>query len=338
MPTPNGGGGGSIPTAPGGTGSTGGGGGYGGSGSSGTGSGGCSGTGSSGCAGAYGGAAGGGGGGGGNYRRKAGKRYLEQAANLEAQARALRRALNHSFSDALQIKLQNVNETLAGQSRTLMDGYRERVASLAGSVADNEKAQASQTVAAGQNRVRERNSAVSEAMAQGAGESDILAAQMMSLNNWQANQNEIQRSLFDTLRSVNSSLTDLNVDTKTGRVNLQAQALADKEQLWTNYYNQRSEAFTQLGNIRGQQADYLDMAKEYGVGHGSNPNAGEHAFMQAAKETGKSWESPGISKKLLRWNGHDDFEASPNGGKLQAAPTVDLGARPEGATLRKWTP
>lgn len=278
-----------------------------------------------------------GGGGGGDYRKKAGRRYLDQAANLEAQARALQLALNKSFGKALRKKLSNVNEVLKDQNSLIMEGYRERVASLEGSIEDNEKAQDTQTRLNDQNRVREQGAALTEAMAMGAGESDALQAQMMALRNWQANQGEIQRSLFDTLRSVNSSLNDLNVDTKTARVNLETQANADKEQLWTNYYNQRSEAYTQLGNIRGQQADYKDMAKEYGVGKGGGKNAGHAAFQNSAKELGKAWENPGVSKKLKRWDGRDEFKPSGTGApRLAAAPSVDLGKKPEGATLRTW--
>lgn len=270
-------------------------------------------------------------------RKKAGRRYLDQAANLEAQAKALQRALKKDFSTSLHQRLSNVNTVLKDQDKLLMDGYRERVASLAGAVEDNEKAQDSQTRLNEQNRVRERSAALSEVMMQGAGESDALAAQLMSLRNWQANQSEVQRSLFDTLRSVNSSLTDLNVDTKTARVNAATSANADREQLWTNYYNQRSEAFTQLGNIRGQQADYKDMAKEMGVGKGGNANASAGAFMKASKELGKAWENPGTPKKLMSWDGRKDFKASGTGApKLAGAPSVDLGRAPEGATLRTW--
>ena len=99
-------------------------------------------------------------------------------------------------------------------------------------------------------------------MLQGAGESDVLQAQMMSLRNWQFNQTEANRSYYDTLRSLNSSLTDLNVDTKTALANNELQANADREAIWTNYHDRRSEAFTQLGNIRGQQADYYAEAEQ----------------------------------------------------------------------------
>lgn len=268
-------------------------------------------------------------------KKKAGNRYLDQAANLESQAKALKYALRNSYDDALATKLKNVGRTLRQQDGLIMEGFRNRYGALEGAVEDNEKAQGTQTLMNAQNLVRERNGALVEAMAQGAGESDTMQASLMSLRNWQANQGEVQRSLFDTLRSVNSSLTDLNTDTKTARFNVVQQANADREQLYTNYYNQRAESFTQLGNIRGQQADYLDMAKEYDVGKGGNTKSADKAFLQAAKEAGKSWENPGVDKKLRRWSGRDEFEA-PTSNDPSLGPTVDLGKKPEGATLRTW--
>jgi hypothetical protein len=248
-------------------------------------------------------------------------------------------ALRNPYGDALHAKLQDVNEMLKDQDKSLMQGYRARVRSLEGALDDNTKAAGSQTQQNAGNRVREREDALNEIAMQGAGETDAMRAQMMSLRNWQSNQTEIDRAQFDTLRSINSGLTDLNVDTKSGRINLQAQAQADKSQLWTAYYNQRSETLTQLGNIRGQQADYLDMAKEYGVGKGGGTKQAEKAFMAAAKEAGKSWDAPGISKKLKKWDGREEFEgpSQPSArAQLRATPTVDLGERPEGATLRTW--
>jgi hypothetical protein len=274
-----------------------------------------------------------------DYRADAAARYRRQAENLEAQAAALRHALKIDFKQGLQTKLSNINLILRQSDNDLLSGYRDRYAQLKGSAEDNAKAQSTQTMGNISNHLRERSDAMSEVAAQGAGESDALAAQMMSLRNWNANQSEIQRSNFDTLRSINSGLTDLNVDTATNRKNLAIQALADKEMLWTNYFNQRSEAWTQLGNIRGQQADYYDMAKEYGGkgDGGQSVKQAERAFMQGAKELGNSWENPGLSKKLRKWDGRPMFEASNTGmSKLQAAPTVDLGERPEGATLRTW--
>lgn len=283
--------------------------------------------------------AGSGGGGGGDpygYRKKAGKRYLKQAANLEAQARALRHALRVDLGKNLRQSLQNINTDLKDADQLLMEGYRKRVAELRGSVEDNEKAAAGATEAAASNMARERASAMSEIAMQGAGESDALAAQLMSLRNWQANQGEVNRSLFDTLRSANSSLTDTTIDYKGQRASAEVQANADREMLWTTFYNRKSEILTQLGNIRGQQADYRDMAQEMGVGKGGGTKAMERAYMAASKTMGKAYKDPGVSDKVMEWDGAKRFTASNPAGKLQEAQTVDLSERPEGATLRSW--
>lgn len=303
-----------------------------------------SGTGGSGGGGSAGGSKGSGGSGGGGssydkYRGKAANRYKEQARNLEAQAKALQRALNVEFKEALRQKLHNVNTALADQNTELLTGFRSRVASLQGAVDDNAQAAAGQSGANTQNLVRERNAALNEAMMQGAGESDTLQSMLLALQNWQANESEVKRSAFDTLRSINSTLEDLNVDTRSGLVNMKLQANADKEQLYTNYYNQMGETYTQLGNVRGQQADYLAMAKEMG----GKANAGrakrgmKRAFNMASKMAGESWENPGVPDKLQEWKGRDEFE-TPSRSTIQSAPSVNLGERPEGATLRKWTP
>ena len=192
----------------------------------------------------------------------AANRYSKQAKNLEAQARALKSALNKDLKKGLLQQLSDINQSRNQQGEIIREGFRERMKQLRGAAKDNDKAAAQQSTINQLNQIRERNSALSEAMAQGAGESDSLQAMMMSLRNWNANASEIERGYFDTLRSIKSSQTDLEVDTKTALMNNQLQANADKEQLWTNYYNQRSELYTQLGNTRGQQADYYAMANE----------------------------------------------------------------------------
>src|SRR5690606_24121238 len=65
--------------------------------------------------------------------------------------------------------------------------------------------------------------------------------------------------------SINSSLADLTIDTRTARVNNALQTEGDRDQIWQNYFDRMSEASTQLGNIRGQQADYLAQAEEMGA-------------------------------------------------------------------------
>lgn len=198
----------------------------------------------------------------------AARRYREQSAHLEAQAKALQHALRVDFKHNLLQNLSDVTDVLKAQQRLVREGYNRRYGQLAGAAEDNEMAHGDQTAANAENASRERGAAITQAMSQGAGESDTIAAMMMSLRNWNANQSEVERTNADTLRSINSSLTDLNVDTKTALANNQIQANADREQLWTNYFNQMSTTYTNLGNIRTSQADYGSMAREMGGGGG----------------------------------------------------------------------
>lgn len=194
--------------------------------------------------------------------RNAANSAARQARNLEAQAAALKHALRIDLKKGLMQQLRDITQSRKQQAELLREGYRERYGELKDANENNEKAEAGASQGNLLNAARERNMAVSEAMAQGAGESDTLATMMMSLRNWEANQGEVQRGYFDTLQSINSSLTDLTVDTKTALANNHIQSNADKEEAWTNYFNQRSELYTQLGNTRGQQADMFIQAAE----------------------------------------------------------------------------
>lgn len=280
--------------------------------------------------------------GGGDAKHKAANRYIEQAQTLALQAKALRAALGEKgFKAALKQKLENVNLAVRQQDDVLNEEYGARVGSLSEASADNERAAGGQTGANLTNAARERANALSEIAMNGAGESDLLRAQQMSLRNWAANQSEVQRSYKDTLTSINSSLTDLTADTKTAKINNAVQGNADKEQLWNAYRNQRSETFTQLGNTLGQMAEYYGMANEQ-VGSKKTrgrrkkvSDASGEAFMDAAQEAGKAWDSPGVRAKLRNWKGADAFE-----NRTPTVNFIDTGqqmAAPEGASLRSWT-
>lgn len=263
---------------------------------------------------------------------------------MQLQIDALRIALGKKgFLKQLHQKLANVRLAGGQADRELMRGYQERVGSLEQAESDNEKAAGAQGFANLANRSRERANALGEAMSSGAGESDILRAQQMSLRSWNANQNEVSRAFFDTQSSINSSLGDLLADTRSARVNNSAMANADREQLWTNYYNQRSETLTQLGNAQGQQAEYYGLAneavsskktrrKQHAASHASG-----HSFTRASHVAGQAWESPGVRPALTNWQGAADFEGRMNNAQFAGAATELAPARPEGATLRTWS-
>ena len=245
-------------------------------------------------------------------------------SNDAPQIAALEKMINTEFAKARDTKLSNIKLQLTEQDAALLRGYDERIGQLLGARKDNEMAEAASSYANLVNRARERVDLIAEAATMGAGETDTLRAQMQALRNWDANQADINRSFFDTQRSVNNAITDLNDDVRTARINAQAQALKDQEQVWANYYNQRADAYTQLGNIRGNP--YSDSYKK-----------GDDAFDKAATESGMSWKNPGVSKDIREWKGTaQPVETRLNNSYVKATVTNLAAKKPEGATLRTW--
>jgi len=276
-------------------------------------------------------------------QNKAARRYIAQAESMAGQIKALKKSLSSGFKTALEQRLRNISLVQGQQDSILLEGYNQRVKSLKDAASDNEKAAGDASFQNLGNRARERTNAVTEAMSQGAGESDVLKSQLMSLRNWDANQGEIHRSFFDTLRSVNSSLTDLNVDTKTARVNMASQANADRDQVYSQYYNQRSETYTQLGNLYGQQGELFGLAQEQ-VGRKRTKQRRRQAvrrsdnqFMNAVRANSKVWKNPGVGAGLMGWQGEGPVEGDLGSSQIPAAPVNEpIAKRPEGASLRKW--
>lgn len=278
-------------------------------------------------------------------QNKAATKYKDQSKTLDLQTDALRQSLSSAgFKASLQTRLANLGLVYGQQDASLLEGYGKRVESLKGAAGDNDAAANATSFANAANRSRERAAALSEVALQGAGESDALRSQMMSLKTWSANQGESNRSFFDTLRSVNSSLSDLNVDTKTARLNAESQMNNDKDQLYTTYFNQRSEAYTQLGNLRGQQAELHGLANEQ-VGSKASKKAQKQAtkqsgraFDRAADMSGEAWKNPGASAELLGWQGEAEIQGRQNTSLFaNAATNIAPPKKPEGATLRKWS-
>lgn len=275
------------------------------------------------------------------YRSAAADRYMKQAQILQVQAHKWKAILSKKgFRKALMTKLDNVALDERQSDNMLMAGYNDRVGSLKQANEDNKTDASAKTNANLMNASRERSNALSEASLQGAGESDMLRSQGMALRNWNANQNEVGRAFADTQTAVNSSLTDLNTDTRQGRFNVALQANADREMLWSNYYDRRSEALTQLGNTMGQISEYFAMSNEQKKSKKAQNledkwrNDSKDVFGQLAKNTQKAWEDPGVSKKIRKWDGRGDFEGGLD--NRQFGPQDLSMKRPSGADLRKW--
>ncbi len=276
-------------------------------------------------------------------KKKAADRYLKQAGSLQGQINALKSSITTGFKAALNQRLANIKLSETQGIAALKEGYAARTKSLDEAESNNTKAAGDSSNESLANRNRERAQMLSEAMLQGAGESDALRAQQVSLRNWEANQSEVTRGFFDTLSSINASLTDLTVDTKTGFGNVVAQAAGDKDSVWTTYYNQQSDALTQLGNLYGQQSEYYGLANEASTNKTATTKqdaaiaASDTAYANASKENAKVWKDPGTPKWLREWRGQAPYEADIKARTFdQANQKITRTKAPEGATLRRW--
>ena len=244
----------------------------------------------------------------------------------KAQVSALDQLLKSGFAEARDQKLANVQRVYRQQDDDIFKSFKERFGSLEESARDNDMAEADSSFSNMVNRAREAGDLVAQAATQGLGETDNLRSQLMAIRNFDSNQGDINRSYFDTLRSVKTSQTDLIADTRNARINLASDMLGDYDQIWNNYYNQRADAYTQIGNIRANP--YSDSYQA---------NAGDYAKMAAEAST--VWKNPGVDQSLLDWTGsgakpvQERALMNTNLGAAETAPRIK---KPEGSTLRAW--
>ena len=262
---------------------------------------------------------GGGGGGGGGYSVK--------KTDDKQVLKALNALLTGGFAKARDQQLANINRMYRTQDVDLLKGYKARSEQLGLARTDNEKSEADASFANLANRARETQDILSQTAEQGAGESDTAKAQLMALQNWDANQGEVNRSYFDTVRSINNAVNDLNVDTRTARINLATQMLGDKQQAWANYQNQMVETATQAANLRANP--YSNAYKK---------NSGY--YKQIIDNASKVWKNPGVRKSITNWQGTaQPEEGELNNTEMAAAATVQQPKKPTGAStgaLKAW--
>lgn len=300
-----------------------------------------------------------------------GRQYQNAARDLKWQIRALKDAINREFRQSRRQNIRDINLMLGQQLDQLKEAAGLRGASFLESADDAEKATADVQEAGFRNLVRERADSLTAILQQGAGETDAVRSMLMNARNWSANTSEANRAYFDTMQSINQGIIDLNIDTKATMSNAHMTAEGLRDEQWQNYYNRRSEAMTELGNLYASRASLLDQASEMGAGadkgkgkKGKDKDAlfagggvlpgtknftdgsrtkemGARKGMKkyyaaAANELGKSY----VQKPLPEWI--EEFEAAPlqqrrqENSNLAAAPTMEGVQRAQGATLRTW--
>lgn len=283
---------------------------------------------------------------------------LDALSDLIAKGLAGARDVNLAAIDAAL-------KTLLDQSKA---HYDTQLGDLNTSLRDNERSESDSSFQNLANRAREKQDLVTQALSQGAGESDVLKSQLQALRNWQGNQGDINRSYFDTLTSTNGSINDLNTGTQTSMTNAELDANAKRSSVWGDFYGGISDAYTQMDNLatnnyllQGENAaaranmgtqdsllSWIDSGKDASAWTaptaqtaGSIPAFTGYA-QQAADYAGKAWADPGVSDATKNWQGQQTqvgnlatsqaWDAQANSSSKGAAAPK----RPEGATLRRW--
>ena len=289
---------------------------------------------------------------------------LVNSGNLDAQ----KILTGGGLRNARDINLGNISRNLSTKMGQIRRTFDTSMKDFQTNLRDNEKAEGDASFANLVNRARERGDLQSQALSQGAGESDILKTQLQSLRNWSANQADVTRSFYDTRTSVNSAITDLNNGTRTSMINEEQSANAQRADTWNDYFGAMSDSYATQANLSDQNyllreditslkdsrrrpnsvLDWIDDGKDYedwepqeygSLGDPADPtrNPSSRYATKASEWASKAYEDPGVSSATLNWKGGAQSTTGLNGSNRAAAPTTTLSKkRPEGATLRKW--
>ena len=272
---------------------------------------------------------------------KTAKRYSSAASDLQLQITALKDAIKNEFARSRKQNISDVNLMLNQQFDLLKGDAEKRGAQFLSAAEDADKATADVQEAGIRNAVRERADTMTAILEQGAGETDALRAMVANARNLHNNLSDVNRSYFDTMQSINQGIVDLNVDTKTALSNAQTTAEGQKELVWQDYYNRRAEAMTSLGNLYGQQRDYLAQAKELGLKVAPKRvkaarKGMKSQFAAASNELGKSYVQKPLPEWIDEYEGTPTIERRQENTNLAAAPIFEGVQKAQGATLRTW--
>jgi hypothetical protein len=278
---------------------------------------------------------------------------------------ALKQLVTTGLQSARDTTLANIDSQLKVKMEQIKQTFEAGVEGFRENLRDNEQTEADASFSNLANRARERGDLVTQALSQGAGESDVLKSQQQALRNWATNQGDVNRSFFDTRASVNSGISDLNTATKTGMINEEQSANSNRAATWDDFYDAQSDALTQMANYDQQnyllqsEIDAAERQKQDQLGLTAWLDSGKNASdyvsansgtaarapaaytsdyaRQAAEAAGSSYKDPGVSKATLGFAGEGQSTGNLNSSSLAASgPGQSKGKKPEGATLRKW--
>ncbi|QNL30346.1 hypothetical protein SEA_MAZUN_44 [Microbacterium phage Mazun] len=227
-------------------------------------------------------------------------------------------------------QLANADNTLDQTLQGILNSLSLATQDYAESGSANEQDQAAKSAANVTNRARERVSLLQQAASQGAGETDQLRSQIQAFLNADANQQEVDRSFFDTERSINSQIAGANSQAETSRRSAWAQNQESKTSAWNEFWKNRGDVFT---NIQRTAAQNSNVDSDYSEAFSARLG-GYDPVKEAADAAGRTYE---VQKQDDDWfrQGRQNLRNKKTASTSRAgATTIKAPKAAEGATLR----
>ena len=251
----------------------------------------------------------------------------KQNAETKKQVDALLKLAKGGFDASRDTKLGNLQRSFDVQDAALLDAYGARVDELEDNRDAVERAEHDDSQLNLRNLVRERSEALGELYSKGAGETDVLMGLRNAVRNWESNQQDVVSAYYDTLRNVQTNLTNQTEETRLQRVNLYNQLNRDRSKVWDDYYNQISDTYNQIANIENQNQN------------DSFTKQVPDAIAKMGEYASKSYKEEAIPSTVTKWKGRELTQKELNTSSA-ALPHGYLDMemkKPEGASLRRWT-
>lgn len=280
---------------------------------------------------------------------------------------SLARLVNGGLEGVLKNGIASVNASLKTKMDQINKTYSTSLDSFKANQRDNTSSEGDDSFMNVLNRARETGDLTTMATEQGAGESDLLKTQLQAVRNWSANQNEINRSFFDTESSINSGITDLNNTTKTSKINEEMSANATTASLYDDYFSTLSDTYSQMANLDQQNflltgeitsvkdsqkqsrdlLKHLDRGKSWESYKAPKINTKLQPVSKtqykgkyddkAAEVASRTWKDPGVSEATKNWQGERLRSVGLTNSIARGnAPDAPKRKRPEGSTLKSW--
>lgn len=237
------------------------------------------------------------------------------------------------FASGRDTQVANAGRQLEATLQGILGNYSAAVGDYEETAEGNKQDQASKSAANLTNRARERISLLLQAASQGAGETDQLRTTIMAALNADANQQEIDRSFFDTERNINSQIAGANQQAVSQRRSAWEQNQEQVASAWNEYWKNYSDTMT---NVQRTAASNTNVDSDYSTGFNADLR-GLNPVDEASKFAGKTYQTENkdddwFNNFLGRKEGKNTEVTSTN---RAAAVAIGAPKSAEGATLRR---